>query len=209
MGTDDWYRNTTWDADIEAAFEAKLARTRSQKAQYLRIQGSMLKDSRPDVAVRLLDRCIAEGEPFHIAHAMLDKGHALYVAGEVDAALQSLEEAIDQQRREPMFRTSAAFDFAFLVALHEREERYDRALKLLDQGGDPIFADMAFEAESARAVISASRGDMPSAREAAHKALAAREDRSGWIPGHPEVGVVPHVDDPLTQRLRAIASGEA
>jgi hypothetical protein len=44
MSSDDWYRNQTWSEDIEAAFNAKLARSRSQKAQYLRIQGSILKD---------------------------------------------------------------------------------------------------------------------------------------------------------------------
>ena len=50
MSADDWYRNSDWDAEIEAAFEARLARSRSQKAQYLRIQGSILKEARPQVA---------------------------------------------------------------------------------------------------------------------------------------------------------------
>ncbi|MFM9848084.1 MAG: hypothetical protein ACKVP3_13095 [Hyphomicrobiaceae bacterium] len=46
MGRDDWFRNTSWDADIEAAFFKKLSRARD-KAQYLRIQASHLASSQP------------------------------------------------------------------------------------------------------------------------------------------------------------------
>ena len=47
MATDDWYRNTTWDSNIESDFETRLKRSRGMlhKAQYLRIQASYLLDS--------------------------------------------------------------------------------------------------------------------------------------------------------------------
>lgn len=205
MGSEDWYRNTRWNAEVEAAFEAKLARSRNQKAQYLRIQGSILKDSHPAAAIRLLGRCIEEGDPFHIAHALLDTAHAYYVMGEVERALETLEATMEQQAKEPMFGTSAAYDYAMLVALHERTERYDTALAVLAGADDPLFATMVFEAEAARAVIYSSRGEVELARRAAQTAMAAREARTGWIPGNPDVGVVPDGDDPLSQRVRAIA----
>ena len=47
MGTDNWYRNKTWDNNIAADFEARLKRSRGtyNKAQYLRIQASYLLNS--------------------------------------------------------------------------------------------------------------------------------------------------------------------
>ena len=43
------------------------------------------------------------------------------------------------------------------------------------------------------------------AREAALEALRAADERVGWVPGHPDVGVVPAGDNPLMGRLRALA----
>lgn len=209
MSNDDWYRNQTWSDEIEAAFNAKLARSRSQKAQYLRIQGSILKDAFPAAAIQLLRRCIEQGEDFHIAHAYLDMAHAQYVSGDIEAALGFLEDAMNQQRRQPMFRTSAPYDYAMLVALHEREERYDQALSILDCANDSLFSSIIFQAEAARALIFAARGQMGEAYTAARHALSAEAEEVGWIPGHPEVGVISNHDNPLSKRLREIVTAAA
>jgi tetratricopeptide (TPR) repeat protein len=201
----DWYRNTHWDAEIEAAFEAKLARVRAQKAQYLRIQGSTLKDRHPEVAVRLLSRCAEAGEPMFVAQALLDKAHAQYRMGEVDDALDTLEAAIAQQKREPRFQTSASFDYPFLVAFHDRTERFDRALALLEGQEQPLFPDQAFAREAARAIILLERGDEAQSAEAARQALHLRGSE-GWIPGFQQVGAVPATEHPFIDRLRAIAA---
>lgn len=200
----DWYRNTQWNAEIEAAFEAKLARTRGQKAQYLRVQGSTLKDSHPEVAIRLLTRCTEAGEPMFVAHALLDTAHAHYRLGDVDSALGTLQEVLEQQRREPRYQTSAASDYPFLTALHGRREHYDYALELLAHDGEALFPTMTFEQEAARAIILSERGEHAHAQAAAVIALAAREEQ-GWIPGFPGVGAVPVGEHPLFDRLRAIA----
>ena len=201
----DWYRNASWDEDVAAAFDARLARSRSQKAQYLRIQGSMLKDTYPEAAVALLDRCIAEGDEFHIAHALLDKAHAFYRMGKLEAALDTLEEAIAQEERAPMFRTSAPFDFAFLVALHGCSERYDRALHLIE-GRPRLLMVMEFEREATLALILSERGEADIAAKAARRALAAEEAPSGGIAVAPEVGRVPRYDHPVRDRLKTIAA---
>jgi hypothetical protein len=201
----DWFRNADWNADIEAAFEAKLARCRSQGTQYLRIQGSTLKDSHPAVAIQLLARCIDAGDPMFVAHALLDTAHAQYRLGEVDAALDTLEALLDQQRREPRFRTSVEFDYPFLVAVHGRAERYYRALHLLTEQGDALFPGMEFEQAAAWAIISSERGDQQLGAEAAKLALLSCEQQ-GWIPGFPGVGTVPVTEHPLFERLRDIAA---
>jgi len=207
MGTEDWYCNTSWDADIEAAFNGKLARTRSQKAQYLRIQGSVLKDSHPGPAIELLQRCVAEGDDFHVAHAYLDMAHAHYVRGNLQAALAALEAALEQEKRQPRVRTTAAYDHAFLVALHGIEERYGLSIALLDREGVGFLPSMIFEAEAAKALIFAAWQRHQEAQQAARHALAAGAVEVGWIPGHPAAGLVPLVDTPLHRRLQAIAQG--
>lgn len=47
MSREDWYRNTSWNDQIQAEFEARLKRSRGNfhKAQYLRIQASYLLNS--------------------------------------------------------------------------------------------------------------------------------------------------------------------
>ncbi len=204
----EWYRNREWTAAIAAEFEARLARSRAQKAQYLRIQGSTLKDSHPEVAVELLQRCVDQGDSPYVAHALLDKAHALYRMGKIDDALATLEATMAQEQREPMFRTSAPFDYAFLVALHGRSERYDQVLGLMDVHAAGPFAVMDFERESARAIILSERGKADDAREAARLALQAEAVRDGGVPGFPQVGTVPANDHPFGDRLRAIAAQE-
>jgi tetratricopeptide (TPR) repeat protein len=203
MGRDDWYRNRDWDDAIAAAFEAKLARARD-KAQYLRIQGSILKEAHPRVAIALLQRCVALDQEFHTAPALLDVAHAHYVLGEGEAALLALEGAMEQEERHPVARTSAPYDYAMLVALARDESRYARALTLLAVQDEAMFASMDFQAEAARAIILDSLGDAASAREAASRALQAESVRAGWIPGHPDVGIVPNSDNPLSREIRRI-----
>jgi tetratricopeptide (TPR) repeat protein len=206
MGSDDWYRNRDWDDGTAAAFETKLARARD-KAQYLRIQGSTLKDSHPRDAIGLLQRCADIGDEFHTAHAYLEMAHAHYVLGEGEAALQALERAIEQEQRQPIARTSAPYDYAMLVALARDEGRYARALTLLGVQGEAMFASMHFQADAARAIILDALGDAANAREAAARALQAESVRTGWIPGYPEVGVVPNTDSPLSREIRRILAG--
>lgn len=66
MATDEWFRNTIWDSNIEADFEAQLKRSRGvyHKAQHIRIQAShLLESSEKDIqqiGVRLMNRLIID-----------------------------------------------------------------------------------------------------------------------------------------------------
>src|SRR3954470_5581164 len=66
MATTEWFRNTTWNEDLENEFEIRLKRSRGpfHKAQYLRIQGGYLLEH-PDwavqlVGIRLMERLISD-----------------------------------------------------------------------------------------------------------------------------------------------------
>jgi tetratricopeptide (TPR) repeat protein len=199
----EWFRNADWSPEIEAEFEARIARSRAQKAQHLRIQGSLLKDSHPEVAIRLLARCVELDDPFQVAPAWLDMAHAHWRLGDLDRALASLEAAMEQQQREPMVRTSAAFDYAMLVALHMRRERFDRAVAVL-QSSAALFPAMEFQREAALAIIHRAQGRMDDARAAAERALQAEAAQEGWIPGFPDVGIVPNTTNPLSAGIREV-----
>lgn len=94
MATDEWFRNTSWDNNIEADFEARLKRSRGaiHKAQYLRIQASyLLNNSNKDiqqVGVRLMDRLIKDyqTEEFSTTLGHEQLGDYYFKSGDFDKA---------------------------------------------------------------------------------------------------------------------------
>lgn len=94
MATDEWFRNTSWDSNIEADFEARLKRSRGayHKAQYLRIQASYLLDSSVNdiqqVGLRLMDRLIKDypTEEFIIIFGHEQLGDYYLKSGDFDKA---------------------------------------------------------------------------------------------------------------------------
>ena len=205
--SENWYRNIEWTPQIEAEFNARLARSRSQKAQYLRIQGSVLTSRHPEAALQLLHRCIELKDEFTLAAAHQDAAHAYYRMGDIELALRSLEAAIDRQEVFPMAKTEAPYDYCMLVALHGREERYDRVLALVARIGSGPFPSTEFKAQAASAIILWGRGRQDEAKAAARLAMEAQSVEHGWIPGHPDVGVVPE-ENPLSSRLALIAASD-
>jgi tetratricopeptide (TPR) repeat protein len=139
MGRDGWFRNTSWDEDIETAFFKKLSRARD-KAQYLRIQASCLASIQPKVALRLLDRYFALGEHFDHAQAHVERANAYAALGDIDAAIISYDSALTREKAYPSLLTSAYLDLPSLIVAKQRREIYDRAIHVLTENkGRPAF----------------------------------------------------------------------
>ena len=203
LSDEHWYRNTEWTPEIQTAFEAKLSKTRNQRSQYLRIQGSILIDHQPRAAISLLERCIEiDGDygGYHLAHAKAELARAYLAAGESELMFRALEAAIEQQFSDPVHGTSAPYDYCSIVALEKREDRYDAALALLDRIAPGPFALTAFQFHVSRALILWERGLRDEARASAELALIAEGERIGPVPGYPGVGIVPR-PNPLTERV--------
>ena len=204
--TTEWFRNTTWDLAVEAAFDQKLSRAR-RKAQYLRIQACTIARSHPEVALRLLDRYFQLPDNFDHAQAHADRATALLALGRTNEAIASYEAALAREATFPKLRTQAYMELPYLIATCGIREQYDRALQLLQASEARLmFPVDLFRRHAAQALISADQGDLTQAKVHADLALRASErDHSGFR-YHPTVGLVTGHYDEVISKLRMFSA---
>lgn len=205
MARDDWFRNTEWNNDIEAAFFTRLKRARD-RSQYLRIQACTLATTYPHIALRLLDQYFAMGDNFDAAQAYVDRGAAYLSLGQVEDALVSYEAALDVEARRPNSLTQAYLNLPFVVAIQGIVARYEQALDLLDQHRSRLtFPVDHFRWHTSHALISSAVGLTEEARTQARLAItAAEKDHSGFR-YHASVGLVGDSYQQIRQRMASIA----
>ena len=164
----EWFRNTSWNSETEAAFFKKLARARD-KSQYLRIQACTLADRCPEVALRLLDQYFATGKHFGVAQAHVDRATAYRCLNQLEAAIVAYEAALDV---DPTLSTQAYVELPFLIATERLSQHYDRAISAGGARGSPGMAARALSLEL---------------RSCAHSGRTGRPSR-GSGSGAPRVG---------------------
>jgi tetratricopeptide (TPR) repeat protein len=173
-GRHDWFRNTSWSAEIEKAFYEKLKRTRD-KSQYLRIQASTLTSRSPKIALRLLDEYFELGEHFDWAQAYADRATAYLSLGRIDLAIAAYEGALAREDSHSKVFTQAYLELPFLIATKRKSQRYQQALSVLEKNKARLtFPAEKFKWNCALALIRAELGQHSGAREAALAALAVR-----------------------------------
>jgi tetratricopeptide (TPR) repeat protein len=203
MSRDDWFRNTQWNDEIAAQFEAKL-RSARRKGQYLRIQACTLARCEPDVALELLGRYFAQqDERFDEAQAHVDRATALLSLGRMNDALDSYEDALRTEARIPNMLTQAYIELPYAVSVHGVRDRYDRALEILQNHRRRLtFPVDHFKWNAAQAIIAAATGNRDTAREFASTALEyAAKDHSGFR-HHPDIGLVSEDHAEALRQLR-------
>jgi tetratricopeptide (TPR) repeat protein len=205
MARDDWYRNTTWNDEIEANFQQRLRRARD-KPQYLRIQANCLTATHPRVTLRLLDEYFSLGDHFDIAQAHMCKAQAQLTLNDMEGAIASYEAALEREGVYPSLKTQAYLDFVCLVVNRQIEPLYYRALEVLDSHSDrPIFSSDRYRANGACAILLRHFGQTREAREAANLAMAAARETQSGFRYHQKVGLVKHIDDAFGNRVAALA----
>jgi tetratricopeptide (TPR) repeat protein len=206
MAAEDWYRNKEWNAQIEAAFFAKLRRAR-RKEQYLRIQACILAPSHPEVALRLLDDYFKLKDDFDHAQAYVDRAKAYLALGETDEAIEAYEAALKREEEFPTLQTQAYLDLPFLVVTMRIERRYQQCLDLLlKYQSRPIFPVDRFRWHASVALLLKTKGDLAGAVENAAKALIeARKEHSGFR-YHPSIGLVGEKYDELQTELARLCN---
>ena len=205
--SDDWYRNTDWNAAIEDAFRQRLSRARGQRSQYLRIQAYNLTESHPRVALSLLDEYFASGDSFDLAAAHVERAQAYLALGDLDAALSSYEDALQREREFPRMRTTAYVDFACLVAVARVASLYERSLSVLDERPEePLFPVERYRKHGARALLLSELGRPHEATEAADTAMAAASQVQSGLRYHQKLGLVGVTSDEFGRRVAALAA---
>jgi tetratricopeptide (TPR) repeat protein len=207
MASDDWYRNSDWNSQVEVAFFAKLGRAKN-KAQYLRIQAGSLAQSHPKVALSLLEQYFRLDDHFDIAQAHVDAAIALSSLRDIEGAIEAYEAALSAEERRPNLRTQANLDLPLLIAVHKVKARYMRALDILQQGASRlVFPVDHFRWHAAHALISLALGRSMEARQHAQTALEAASRESSGFRYHATVGLVDEHYGGLRQELARVASG--
>jgi len=206
MARDDWCRNTTWNAAIEADFQQRLRRARD-KSQRLRIQASYLTESHPTVALGLLEQYFTLGDHFDTAQAHVDKARAMIALGDVDGALSSYEAALERERQFPSLETQAYLDFPCLVVEAEIVPMYARALDTLQAYQDrPMFPVERYRAHGARALLLHHFGRKQEAKAEAALAMAATHEAQSGFRYHQHIGLVRGTNDGFAKRVAALAA---
>jgi len=200
----DWFRNATWNASIERAFDDKLRRAR-RKEQYLRIQASTLARSHPDVALKLLERYFSLPDDFDHAQAHVDRATAYLALGRVADALAAYEDALTRESAFPSLKTEAYIAFPYLVATRGIREKHARALELLLQHKPRLlFPVDHFRWHAARALIAAAARETGVANVHSRRALEAAEREHSGFRHHPSVGLVTEQFDEIVKRLEGL-----
>lgn len=198
MGREDWYRNSTWNEEIRAAFFARLARSRSDgsKAQYLRIQALCLQEAGTadlyEVALTLLDEMLAKyPDAIDAAGAMTQRGQCLEGLGRIDEAIAAYRDSMATQRARPYMRDNVVLCFGELVVAAKRRELFDEALTNLQAFAEgATFPEQKYRCARCQALIAERRGELDKAAEFAMTALAAAAAERSPFARHPHLGLV-------------------
>jgi tetratricopeptide (TPR) repeat protein len=201
----DWYRNSSWNAEIESDFHQRLRRARD-KSQYLRIQAYHLAESHPQVALSLLDQYFALGDHVDKAQAHVDRARAFVALGNIDAAFSSYEEALTRESELPSWKTHAYLDYACLVTNTRATRLYVRAIEVLDSyGRRPMFPVDRYRANGVRAILLRELGRTDEARSFAIEAMAAAREAKSGLRYHQHLGLVKGAGDEFGRRVAALA----
>jgi tetratricopeptide (TPR) repeat protein len=216
MKPEEWFRRTAWDSEIEAAFEARLRRSRTpcMRAQYLRIQGiTLIVTRRTDltrIGIRLTHRVLAEyaDERGQISPCLCALGNAHEQLGDFEEAISFYRKAWTFERDYPNTTTQARLNLAMLIIRLGRKADADEALEAIQpqyHGGTELLVRDVMLKSLVRASVAAWRGDAIAAAEHAKMGLEAAARTRSPLRYHPTLGLVTSEDAAEVEALKRLA----
>jgi tetratricopeptide (TPR) repeat protein len=210
MKRDDWFRRTAWSAEDRSAFFSRLKRSRSGKAQYLRIQALHLAENgHHTAAIELLDEIFSNHpDRLQLASAHLQKAKCLIALNDHGIAIDEFRSALQAERVFPSVRTSCWLDFPWFVVLHQKTQLHDEVRAILGEfhfKNGLTFPVERYRYAAIRALLADADGNQSEAREFARAALQSAASTHSGFAYHPRVGLVREVDPEVHDRLTALA----
>lgn len=214
MSNPEWYRQTKWTSEIATAFEERLAKSRSQRGEYLRIQAITLADTlEPANAIPAIElarrRLEHEESVLHAAQMHAVIAQAFTTLGKIPEALESYRRSVALENARRNVRGHHYIDFAWFAATYKLAEHYDEVLETMERNmteSDLVFPATQYRYFGALAMISSDLGDDQNAKRMALNALAAAAKEKGPFQRHPLLGLVLGRRDKIRRRLERIAS---
>jgi len=208
VARDDWFRNRSWDSEREAAFRAKLARARSSRPQYLRIQASYLTKTFPEAALRLIDDYFETGDEFDVPNALCARAEACLALARKAEAVAAYKQALQWEEAHPRHISTARIDLPKLVAADRLSNEYDYALDILATRFSPMdhqFPATRYVWNGSCALIAYEQGRVGEAKEFAEQAICAAMETESPFRYHRTVGLVDDTSDDFGRRIKRIA----
>lgn len=208
MGRDDWYRNASWDNATEETFRANLARSRTSRPQYLRIQASYLTEAFPETALQLIDEYFGTGDEFDVPNALCVRAKAYLRLSKMPEVIVAYKQALHWEETHPRHISTARVDLPKLVAEGRISDEYDYALDILTTRFSPMdhqFPSTRYLWNGSCALIAYEQGHVAKAREFAERAVRAAMETESPFRYHRTVGVVRETSDGFGQRIISIA----
>jgi tetratricopeptide (TPR) repeat protein len=212
MGAEDWYRNETWNAEIEEAFEAKLKRSRGAyyKAQYLRIQATYLFKSEyeniQNVGVTLIQRMIndypTEESSTVFGHEQL--GDYYFRKSDYQNAVRFYDFVNDCYKKDHKYRNNTSWiadlKLVDVILTANLQDRFEEAYKICK---NYRIADITMNSDKyycleLSALICNVLGRKEEAKEYAKKALKMSKVTEPQFRYHKNVGLVNASTEQLT-----------
>jgi tetratricopeptide (TPR) repeat protein len=134
-----WFRNTTWNEEIEKHFFLKLSRVRDKgmQAQYLKLQAGSLAYTCEENLMKIAERLISllfsdyPDNKTEKSTAFETLGYIYQNYGNYHKALDYYREAINYEKIFPYSITNAFMYYALLVIKVKRTDLYDDVEKVL------------------------------------------------------------------------------
>lgn len=190
MSNEDWYRNDTWNDEIESQFMAKLKRAR-RKEQYLRIQASYLATNNPNVAIKLLAQYFELKDDFDHAQAYCDYATAYISLGDIEKAISNYALALKREKIFPNLVTEAYVLYPLTIVKYEFISSYSDANKVLEENFDRLsFPLDHFRWHASKAIIEKQLGNHEVSSSHAARALDAAEIKKSGFRFHQKLGLV-------------------
>jgi hypothetical protein len=206
MAAADWFRNTDWNAEIEQHFLEKLARSRTQRDQYLVIQALTLSNSCPQAALQLVDLYFATKKGhFEDVRALSARAAAYKSMGNNALAVAAMKEVLAIERQRPKHKTTTYVEYPYLVASIGMTSEFSSALSVLEErAGDLMFPVDVFKWHSAYSIISHALQNSEAAKNHAGMALDAAQIKKSGFRFHQSLGLVGKEHQTTVAALRQI-----